>query len=171
MGGIAAVVLGLAIAWALFVPAADWLARHDVGSVRASGYATAVDNARGRLLTLGAALFAAGALVFTARNFTGANLTGARLARANLTGADLWRADFRRADLTRANLTGADLMQADLTEANLTSVILLHASLAEANLEKADFHGAQLGGAMWPTYARVPEGWKRDTGSGRLVTL
>jgi len=70
MGGIAAVVLGLAIAWALFVPAADWLARHDVGSVRASGYATAVDNARGRLLTLGAALFAAGALVFTARNFT-----------------------------------------------------------------------------------------------------
>ena len=29
-----------------------------------------VDNARGRLLTLGAGLFAAGALVFTARNFT-----------------------------------------------------------------------------------------------------
>ena len=63
-------VLALAIIWALFVPVADWLARHDVGSAKASGYATAVDSARGRLLTLGAGLFAAGALVFTARNFT-----------------------------------------------------------------------------------------------------
>ena len=69
-GGIAAVVLGLAIAWALFVPVADWLAHHDVGSVKGSLYETAVDNARGRLLTLGAGLFAAGALAFTARNFT-----------------------------------------------------------------------------------------------------
>ena len=56
--------------WALFVPLADWLARHDVGSVKGSLHETAVDNARGRLLTLGAGLFAAGALVFTARNFT-----------------------------------------------------------------------------------------------------
>ena len=70
IGGIAAVVLGLAITWALFVPVADWLAHHDVGSVKGSLYETAVDNARGRLLTLGAGLFAAGALVFTARNFT-----------------------------------------------------------------------------------------------------
>jgi hypothetical protein len=30
---IAVVVLALAIVWALFVPLADWLARHDVGSV------------------------------------------------------------------------------------------------------------------------------------------
>ena len=70
LAGIAVVVLALAIVWALFVPVADWLAHHDVGSAKASGYATAVDNARGRLLTLGAGLFAAGALVFTARNFT-----------------------------------------------------------------------------------------------------
>ena len=68
--GIAAVVLALAIVWALFVPVADWLAHHDVGSVKGSLHETAVDNARGRLLTLGAGLFAAGALVFTARNFT-----------------------------------------------------------------------------------------------------
>jgi Pentapeptide repeats (8 copies) len=54
----------------LFVPAADWLAHHDVGPVTGSVHETAVDNARGRLLTLGAGLFAAGALVFTARNFT-----------------------------------------------------------------------------------------------------
>ena len=40
-GGIAAVVLGLAIAWALFVPVADWLAHHDVGSVKGSLHETA----------------------------------------------------------------------------------------------------------------------------------
>jgi hypothetical protein len=70
IGGSAAVVLGLAITWVLFVPTADWLAHHDVGQVTGSVHETAVDNARGRLLTLGAGLFAAGALVFTARNFT-----------------------------------------------------------------------------------------------------
>ena len=68
--GIVAVVLGLVVIWVLFVPAADWLAHHDVGSASGSLHETALDNARGRLLTLGAGLFAAGALVFTARNFT-----------------------------------------------------------------------------------------------------
>jgi Pentapeptide repeats (8 copies) len=67
---VAAAVLGLVIAWALFVPAADWLARHDVGAVKGTLHEAALDNARGRLLTLGAGLFAAAALVFTARNFT-----------------------------------------------------------------------------------------------------
>ena len=61
---------GLAIGWALFVPTADRLAHHDVGATKGALHETAVDNARGRLLTLGAGLFAAGALVFTARNFT-----------------------------------------------------------------------------------------------------
>lgn len=70
LAGIGVTVLALAIVWALFVPAADWLAHHDVGSVGGSLHETAVDNARGRLLTLGAGLFAAGALVFTALNFT-----------------------------------------------------------------------------------------------------
>jgi hypothetical protein len=67
---IAAVALGLAIAWVLFVPVADWLAHHDVGSATGPLHETALDNARGRLLTLGAGLFAAGALLFTARTFT-----------------------------------------------------------------------------------------------------
>jgi hypothetical protein len=66
---IAAVVLALAVAWVLFVPAADWLAHHDVGSVKGPLLQTARDAARGRLLTLGAGLFAIGALLFTARNF------------------------------------------------------------------------------------------------------
>jgi Pentapeptide repeats (8 copies) len=69
-GGIAAVLLALVVVWVLFVPAADWLAHHDVGSAGGSLHETALDNARGRLLTLGAGLFAAGALIFTARNFT-----------------------------------------------------------------------------------------------------
>ena len=67
---ITVVVLALAIVWALFVPAADWLAHHDVGSAKGTSLQTARDAARGRLLTLGAGLLAAGALVFTARNFT-----------------------------------------------------------------------------------------------------
>ena len=70
VAGIAAVVLALAVTWVLFVPAADWLAHHDVGSVTGSLHEIALDNARNRLLTLGAGLFAAGVLLFTARNFT-----------------------------------------------------------------------------------------------------
>jgi uncharacterized protein YjbI with pentapeptide repeats len=67
--GAAAVVLVLVIVWALLVPGADWLARHDVGPANASLLPAARDAARGRLLTLGAGLLAAGALLFTARNF------------------------------------------------------------------------------------------------------
>jgi hypothetical protein len=67
--GVAAVVLAMVIVWALLVPGTDWLARHDIGSAKGS-LATARDAARGRLLTLGAGLLAAGALLFTARSFT-----------------------------------------------------------------------------------------------------
>jgi hypothetical protein len=81
IAGIAAVVLALAIAWALFVSAADWLARQDVGS--GPFLQTARDAARGRLLTLGAGLLAAAALVFTALNF--------RLLRRNSEQADQWQ--------------------------------------------------------------------------------
>jgi Pentapeptide repeats (8 copies) len=68
-GGIAALLLAVAVAWVLFVPGADWLARHDVGTVHGALLQTARDDARGRLLTLAAGLLAAGALLFTARNF------------------------------------------------------------------------------------------------------
>jgi hypothetical protein len=291
-GGIAAVVLGLAIVWVLFVPAADWLARHDVGSIGGSLHETALDNARGRLLTLGAGLFAAGALVFTARNFTlsregqvtdrytkaieqlgsdklavriggiyalervardsakdhrtvmevlaafirehpheqgpmpasatdalptqipeadalptrtirpdvqaavtvigrriprndrerinlaGAILGGADLADANLGFARLTRADLHDASLIGAILGGARLDGADLGGADLSYADLSDANLSRANLSRADFlwanltgtflGGADLSGARWPADAPVPEGWERDTGSGRL---
>jgi hypothetical protein len=52
------------------VPATDWLAHHDIGSAKGATLQTARDAARGQLLTLGAGLFTAGALLFTARNFT-----------------------------------------------------------------------------------------------------
>jgi uncharacterized protein YjbI with pentapeptide repeats len=79
IGVIAAVVVVLAIGWVVLVPTADWLATHDVGSVtgplRTLRLQTARDVARGRLLTLGAGLFAAGALIFTARNYRLGRLT------------------------------------------------------------------------------------------------
>ena len=83
LAGIAAVVLGLAVVWVLFVPAADWLAHHDVGSTTGPLHETALDNARGRLLTLTAGLLAAGALIFTALNFN--------LLRRNSEQADQWQ--------------------------------------------------------------------------------
>ena len=80
---IAAVVAALAIVWVLMVAAPDWLARHDVGSAKGALLQTARDAARGRLLALGAGLFAAGALVFTALNFN--------LLRRNSEQADQWQ--------------------------------------------------------------------------------
>ena len=51
----------------------DKIAMHDVGATTAAGHASALqtarDAARGRLVALGAGLFAAGALVYTARNY------------------------------------------------------------------------------------------------------
>ena len=70
LAGGAAVVLAVAFLWALFVPVAGCLAHHDAGSATGPLHVTALDNARGRLLTLGAGLLAAGALWFTARTFT-----------------------------------------------------------------------------------------------------
>ena len=70
LAGIVVIALALAIVWALFVPAADWLAHHDVGSAKPTLLQTARDAARGQLLTLAAGLFAGGALVYIARHFT-----------------------------------------------------------------------------------------------------
>jgi len=70
---VAAVVVA-AGTYVVFWPLSDLIARHDVGAVtgthRAAALQTARDAARGRLLAFGAGLFAAGALIYTARNFT-----------------------------------------------------------------------------------------------------
>ena len=65
-GGFAAVVLILAIALVLLVPAAHWLAHHDIGSARGPLLQAARVAAQGQLLTLGTGLFAAGALLAVA---------------------------------------------------------------------------------------------------------
>jgi hypothetical protein len=70
LAGIAAAALALALVWALFVPVANWLAHHDVGPATGPLHEMALDNVGGRLLTLGAVLVAAAALVFTALNFS-----------------------------------------------------------------------------------------------------
>ena len=68
----AAVVVAVGI-YVVFWPLSDLIATHDVGAItgphRAAALQVARDAARGRLLTFGAGLFAAGALIYTARNF------------------------------------------------------------------------------------------------------
>jgi uncharacterized protein YjbI with pentapeptide repeats len=71
---IAAVAVATALLYAVFWPLSDLIARHDVGAIsgpnRAAALQTARDAARGRLVAFGAGLFAAGALIYTARNFS-----------------------------------------------------------------------------------------------------
>jgi hypothetical protein len=69
-----AILVAAAIVYLLVWYGPDLIASHDIGNVtgprRAVRLQQARDAARGRLLTLGAGLFAAGALFYTARNFT-----------------------------------------------------------------------------------------------------
>ena len=270
-GGLAAAVLVAALAWVLFVPAADWLAHQDVGSARGPLLQTARDEARGRLLTLGAGLFAGAAFLVAARalvllrrgqvndrytkaieqlgsteldvriggiyalegvardsardratvmevltafvrehsreqwpppdsprttwitwrgrfrtsgrqqeRFTRPDVQAAvavlgrrearhdiqpiRLNGADLTGADLIDANLGGADLTEATLAGADLGSADLTRARLFRTDFTRADLGAATLTEAT-----LTGAKWPAGSPVPQGWKLDTRTGRLI--
>ncbi len=104
----------------------------------------------------------------TDADLPGANLTGANLTDVKLTVADLTVADLTGANLTGANLTDADLTDADLHRAHLTGADLRRANLTDANLTDADLRRANLTGARWPVVEPVPEGWKRDTSSGRV---
>jgi hypothetical protein len=67
------VACALAVLYLLLWYGPDLIAKHDIGAVtgplRTLRLQQARDAARGRLLTLGAGLFAAGALVYTALNF------------------------------------------------------------------------------------------------------
>jgi pentapeptide repeat protein len=90
------------------------------------------------------------------------------LRRAHLPYADLPKADFASADLTGASLWSANLTGAILRGAILRGAILRGADLTGAELTGADLTDAKLKAAKWPVDAPVPEGWERDTGSGRL---
>jgi uncharacterized protein YjbI with pentapeptide repeats len=69
-----AVLVALAAALGLLWPLTDVIAAHDVGLItgplRAARLQTAREAVRTQLLTLGAGVFALGALVYTARNFS-----------------------------------------------------------------------------------------------------
>ena len=70
----AAVVVVVAAVYVIFWPVSDLIARHDVGAITGRSYGAALqaarDAARGRLAAFGVGLFAAGALIYTARNFS-----------------------------------------------------------------------------------------------------
>jgi hypothetical protein len=81
--GLVVAVAGVVVAgiYAIFWPLSDLIARHDVGAIigphrtaalqqHAAALQVARDAARGRVVAFGAGLFAAGALVYTARNFS-----------------------------------------------------------------------------------------------------
>jgi len=87
----------------------------------------------------------------------------------DLAGVSLTGASLTRANLHSANLTGADLLRADLTGASLGGADLTGAYLVSADLTGASLGGADLTGAWWLARTPVPEGWKLDTDSGRLV--
>ena len=73
IGVVAVAVAALLSVIALIWPITDSIAKHDVGLITGPTHAAALQTAREtvrtQLLTLGAGLFAAGALVYTARNF------------------------------------------------------------------------------------------------------
>jgi Pentapeptide repeats (8 copies) len=119
-------------------------------------------------------------------NFVGAKLAGAILELANLSGAflggvDLHGASFASANLTGANLSGADLSMAVLADADLSGADLFEANLAAAGITGANFAGADLtevnltgeyrgrGIEVHFPQESPPEGWVRDSDSGRLM--
>lgn len=71
---VALIILALSCIWLILWPITDVLASHDVrtitGPSRPAHLQAALEAVRTQLLTLGAGIFAAGALVYTARNFT-----------------------------------------------------------------------------------------------------
>jgi pentapeptide repeat protein len=111
---------------------------------------------------------------FTGVVLTGVNLIGAYLTHADLTGADLVMADLSYANLDDVDFTAADLRDVDLADATLTGadlrgVDLTGAGLIGASLDGAALTGAQLLGATFSENVTPPEGWVRDSNSGRLA--
>jgi Pentapeptide repeats (8 copies) len=108
------------------------------------------------------------AALLTAALLTAADLTGAKLLAAKLTRAGLWGANLTGAYLGSAFLVDARLGSAFLVDADLRRADLSHADLTGADLTGADLDGANLTGATLSEDAPVPEGWVRESSSGRL---
>lgn len=138
----------------------------DLGGADLTGaYLTAADLTRAKLLN---ANFARAVLVMA--HFTEANLTEVNFLTEMdlLTEVNFTEADLTGAYLTGAYLTGAVLVRADLGGADLGGANFTEADFTGANLTGANLTGADLTEAKWPEDVPVPEGWRRDTDSGRL---
>ena len=195
IGVIAIAVLVAAVSWWLLVPAADWLARHDVGSAKGELLQTARDAARGRLLTLGAGLFAAGVLVYTARTFrvSREGQVADRYTKAieqlgdenlNVRIGGIYALERVARDSKRNHPAVMEVLAAFVREYPPEQLPLsgprnerrqllppdVDAALTviERRLVMWDIRPVDLSGARWPENAQVPKGWELDTGSGRL---
>ena len=153
-GAIAVVVLVLAVVWVLFVPVADWLARHDVGSINGPLHETALDNARGRLLTLAAGVAAAGALVFTALNFN--------LLRRNSEKTDEWQRRTHelaeQGQVTDRYTKAIEQLGSDKLDVRGSGIyalqrVVLEAIVGAAGLDRVPLLGISQGGPVAIAYA------------------
>lgn len=129
--------LGIVLIILFFWPLADWLAQHDVrglsGTARA-GLREARDAARGRFLQLGAGIFAAGALFYTARNFALAREQGER-NRQTLMLAEL--SQRQQAEQTRRTLELTEASQRQQAEQSARTLGLTEQGLATDRFAKA----------------------------------
>jgi len=199
---IAVAVLAAAVSWWLLVPAADWLAHHDVGSAKGPLLQTARDAARGRLLTLGAGLFAAGVLLYTARTFglsRQGQFTDRYTKAVEQLGSDkpdvrigaIYALERIAHESRRDQSTVMEVLAAfvrehagkwppppghDGQDQERTARLDVQATLtvigrryATRDIRRIDLAGADLTGARWSRAVPAPEGWKLDTGTGRLV--
>jgi uncharacterized protein YjbI with pentapeptide repeats len=105
---------------------------------------------------------------FSARRLDNAYLRNANLSGMDLSGASMTTVDLTEANLSGANLTGANLSNADLPRADLTGANLAGANLESANYSGANLAGADLTGVLLSRSYKPPEGWVRDSDSGRL---
>ncbi|HEX7163229.1 MAG TPA: pentapeptide repeat-containing protein [Trebonia sp.] len=100
---------------------------------------------------------------------SGTTFAGSRLPNTNLIRARLDGSDLTGAWMSGANLTDASLIGAVLTQTVLKEAILVRATLHKAIIDDTtDLTDADLTDALWPSDAIPPEGWERDTSSGRL---
>lgn len=111
-------------------------------------------------------------------SFIGADLSGAFFIDAILAHADLSGAKFAGTYLSRADLTGAkfgrvihpgdDLSGMDLTGGTLTVATLTGTPVTDATLSGANYDGADFTSAYIAEDVPVPDGWLRDSDSGKL---
>jgi uncharacterized protein YjbI with pentapeptide repeats len=142
-------VVALAVSVALIWPVTDLIAAHDVGLItgikRAVALQAAREAVRTQLLTLGAGVFAAGALFYTARNFSLSRGTLEETRRTvELSQGALPESRLFGTDFSGMNLRGATFIRADLAYSVFRGTHAEYTSFAYANLAYSVFLDAHL---------------------------